>query len=199
MGKVTVETSALLVPAPVVLLSSVGETGNPNVMALSWAGVACGTPPMVSVAIRPERLSYRLIRETGEFTLNIPPASLVRAVDFCGTVSGQERDKIAEARLTPIAGLKVRAPMIRECPVNLECVVRHSLVLGSHVLFVAEVVALHADEEVVEEGAIIAGRVAPLVYDPFGGDYWNLKEVVAHHGFSGGTMPAWTEAGPAKP
>jgi flavin reductase (DIM6/NTAB) family NADH-FMN oxidoreductase RutF len=199
MRKVTVETSALLVPAPVVLLSSVGETGSPNVMGLSWAGVACGTPPMVSVAIRPERLSYRLIRETGEFTLNIPPASLVRAVDFCGMVSGQERDKFAEARLTPIAGLKVRAPLIRECPVNLECVVRHSLVLGSHVLFVAEVVALHADEEVVEEGTIIAGRVAPLVYDPFGGDYWNLKEVVAHHGFSEGTMPAWTEAGPAKP
>jgi len=198
MGKVTVETSALLVPAPVVLLSSVGETGSPNVMSLSWAGVACGTPPMVSVAIRPERLSYRLIRETGEFTLNIPPASLVRAVDFCGMVSGQERDKFAEARLTPIAGLKVRAPLIRECPVNLECVVRHSLVLGSHVLFVAEVVALHADEEVVEEGTIIAGRVAPLVYDPFGGDYWNLKEVVAHHGFSQGTMPPWTEAGPVK-
>jgi flavin reductase (DIM6/NTAB) family NADH-FMN oxidoreductase RutF len=199
MGKVTVETSALLVPAPVVLLSSVGETGSSNVMAVSWTGVACGTPPMVSVAIRPERLSYRLIRETGEFTLNIPPASLVRAVDFCGTVSGQERDKFAEARLTPIPGLKVRAPLIRECAVNLECVVRHSLVLGSHVLFVAEVVALHADEEVVEEGTIIAGRVAPLAYDPFGGDYWNLKEVVAHHGFSEGTMPGRTETGPAKP
>ena len=199
MGKVTLETSALLVPAPVVLLSSVGEAGTPNVMGVSWTGVACGTPPMVSVAIRPERLSYRLIRETGEFVLNIPPASLIRAVDFCGLVSGQERDKFAEARLTPMAGLKVRAALIRECPVNLECVVRHSLVLGSHVLFVAEVVALHADEEVVEEGAVIVGRVAPLVYDPFGMDYWSLKEVLAHHGFSEGTMPARTEASPAKP
>jgi len=199
MGKVTLETSALLVPTPVVLLSSVGETGTPNVMGVSWTGVACGTPPMVSVAIRPERVSYRLIRETGEFVLNIPPALLIRAVDFCGLVSGQERDKFAEARLTPMAGLKVRAPLIRECPVNLECVVRHSLVLGSHVLFVAEVVALHADEEVVEEGAVIVGRVAPLVYDPFNGDYWSLKEVVAHRGFSEGTMPRRTEAGPAKP
>jgi flavin reductase (DIM6/NTAB) family NADH-FMN oxidoreductase RutF len=154
---------------------------------------------MVSVAVRPERLTYSLMRETGEFVLNIPPASLVRAVDFCGTVSGQERDKFAEARLTPMAGLKVRAPLIRECPVNLECVVRHSLVLGSHVLFVAEVVALHADEEVVEEGAIIVGRVAPLVYDPFGMDYWSLKEVLAHHGFSEGTMPGRTDSGPPKP
>ena len=154
---------------------------------------------MVSVAIRPERLSYSLIRETGEFVLNIPPASLIRAVDFCGMVSGQDRDKLSEARLTPMAGLKVRAPLIRECPVNLECIVRHSLELGSHVLFIAEVVALHADEEVVEEGSIIVGRVAPLVYDAFGMDYWSLKEVLAHHGFSEGTMPGRPEGGPAKP
>lgn len=196
MRKVTLETNALLVPAPVVLLSAVGETGSPNIMSLAWANVACATPPMVSVAIRPERLSYRLIRETGEFVLNIPPTSLLRAVDFCGMVSGQDLDKFAEARLTPLPGLKVRAPLVRECPINLECVVRQSLILGSHVLFLAEVVALHADEEVVEEGVVIVGRVAPLVYDPFGGDYWSLKEVIAHHGFSGGTMPGRVDADP---
>jgi flavin reductase (DIM6/NTAB) family NADH-FMN oxidoreductase RutF len=198
MPKVTLERSALLVPAPVVLLSCVGEDGSLNVMGLSWTGVACGTPPMVSVAIRPQRFSYSLIRETGEFVLNIPPASLLRAVDFCGVVSGHTRDKFAEADLTPIPGLKVRAPLIRECPINLECVVRHSLVLGSHVLFVAEVVALHADEEVVEDGRVVVGRVAPLAYDPFGGDYWNLKEVVAHHGFSEGTMPGRADEDPAR-
>ncbi|HYL79707.1 MAG TPA: flavin reductase family protein [Candidatus Acidoferrum sp.] len=189
MEKVTLETNALLVPAPVLLLSCVGEAGAPNIMGVSWASVACATPPMVSVAIRAERLSYSLIRETGEFVLNIPSASLLRAVDFCGTVSGQNLDKFAKAGLTPMPGLKVRAPLVQECPVNLECVVRQSLVLGSHVLFLAEVVALRADQEVVEDGAIIAGRVAPLAYDPFGGDYWNLKEVVGHHGFSEGTMP----------
>ena len=189
MEKVTLETNALLVPAPVILLSSVGEAGSPNIMSVSWASVACATPPMVSVAIRAERLTYSLIRETGEFVLNIPSASLLRAVDFCGTVSGQNLDKFAKAGLTPVPGLKVRAPLVRECPINLECVVRQSLVLGSHVLFLAEVVALRADREVVEDGAIIAGRVAPLAYDPFGGDYWNLKEVVGHHGFSEGTMP----------
>lgn len=189
MEKVTLETSALLVPAPVILLSTVGEAGSPNIMGVSWASVACATPPMVSVAIRSERLSYSLIRETGEFVLNIPSASLLRAVDFCGTVSGQNLDKFAKAGLTPVPGLKVRAPLVRECPINLECVVRQSLVLGSHVLFLAEVVALRADQEVVEDGAIIVGRVAPLAYDPFGGDYWNLKEVVGHHGFSEGTMP----------
>jgi flavin reductase (DIM6/NTAB) family NADH-FMN oxidoreductase RutF len=189
MDKVTLETSALLVPAPVILLSSVGEAGSPNLMGVSWASVVCATPPMVSVALRAERLSYSLIRETGEFVLNIPSASLLRAVDFCGTVSGQHLDKFAKAGLTPVPGLKVRAPLVRECPINLECVVRQSLVLGSHVLFLAEVVALRADEGVVEDGAIIVGRVAPLAYDPFGGDYWNLKEVVGHHGFSEGTMP----------
>jgi flavin reductase (DIM6/NTAB) family NADH-FMN oxidoreductase RutF len=190
MRKLTLETKALLFPSPVVLLSCVGEDGSPNVMALSWVGVACVTPPMVSVAIRPERHSYSLIRETGEFVLNLPPASLLRTVDFLGTVSGRDAEKFGQARLTPVAGLKVRAPLIRECPVNLECVVRRSLVLGSHVLFLAEVVALRADEEVVEDGEVVAGRVAAPAYDPFGGDYWSLKEVLAHHGFSHGTMPA---------
>ena len=193
MGKVTLETSALIVPAPVLLLSCVGEAGSPNIMGVSWASVACATPPMVSVAVRAERLSYSLIRETGEFVLNLPPASLIRAVDFCGTVSGQDVDKFAKTGLTPMPGLKVRAPLIRECPVNLECVVRQSLVLGSHVLFLAEVVALRADDEVVEDGAVIVGRIAPLAYDPFGGDYWSLKEVVGHHGFSQGTMPGRAE------
>jgi flavin reductase (DIM6/NTAB) family NADH-FMN oxidoreductase RutF len=79
--------------------------------------------------------------------------------------------------------------MIAECPINLECVVRQALPLGSHVLFLAEVAAVHADADVVEDGTIVLGRVAPLTFDPFGGDYWSLKEVVAHHGFSDGTMP----------
>lgn len=198
MPKVTLERTAFLVPSPLILLSCVGEEGSPNVMGLAWASVACAIPPTVSVAIRPERLSYNLIRETGEFVLNIPPASLLRAVDFCGVVSGRDRDKLAEARLTPMAGLKVRSPLIRECPVNMECVVRQSLVLGSHVLFLAEVVAMHADDGVVEEGSVIVGRVAPLAYDPFGGDYWSLKEVVAHQGFSEGTMPGPIEPAPKK-
>jgi len=198
MRKVTLDRAASLMPVPVILLSSVAEDGSMNLMTVSWAGVACSTPPVVSVAIRPERHSYGLIRETGEFVLNLPSASLLRTVDFCGTVSGRHVAKFAEARLTPIPGLKVRAPMIRECPINLECVVRNSLVLGSHVLFLAEVVALHADEEVVENGGVIIGRVAPLAYDPFGGDYWSLKEVVGHQGFSGGTMPAPMDSAPKR-
>lgn len=193
MGKVTLERAAFLAPAPVLLLSTMGEDGSMNIMTLSRAGVACQTPPMVSVALRAERFSYGLVRETGEFALNIPPAQLLRAADFCGVVSGQDVNKFAETRLTPTPGLKIRAPLIRECPVNLECVVRSSLVLGSHVLFLAEVVALHADDEVVENGGVIMGRVAPLAYDPFGGDYWTLKEVVGHQGFSGGTMPGPAE------
>jgi len=198
MPKVTLDRAAFLVPAPVTLLSCVGEDGSTNIMTLSWVGVACQTPPIVGVAVRAERFSYGLIRETREFVLNIPPASLIRAVDFCGVVSGREVSKFAETRLTPIPGLKVQAPLIRECPVNLECVVRNSLVLGSHVLFLAEVVALHADDEVVENGSVIIGRVAPLAYDPFGGDYWSLKEVIAHQGFSGGTMPGAADPAPKK-
>jgi flavin reductase (DIM6/NTAB) family NADH-FMN oxidoreductase RutF len=196
MTKRHLETAAFLVPAPVLLLSAVGSDGAVNVTTISWAGVACGTPPMVSVAVRPERRCYGLIRETGEFVLNVPSAALLRAVDFCGSVSGASKDKFAQANLTPIPGVKVQAPMIQECPLNLECVVRNSLVLGSHVLFLAEVVAVHADDEVVQDGAVVSGRIAPLAYDPFGGDYWSLKEVVGHQGFSDGQMPDRTSAGP---
>jgi len=196
MGKEMLETAAFLFPAPVVLLSTAGSNGAVDVMTVSWVGVACGTPPMISVAIRQERYSYILIRETGEFVLNIPSAALLRAVDFCGSVSGADVDKCAQAHLTPIPGVKVQAPMIQECPLNLECVVRNSVVLGSHVLFLAEVVAVHADAEVVQDGAVVAGRIAALAYDPFGGDYWSLKEVVAHQGFSEGEMPNRTGTGP---
>jgi flavin reductase (DIM6/NTAB) family NADH-FMN oxidoreductase RutF len=189
MAKVTLEKSAFLAPIPVVLLSCVGAEGSPNIMTVAWVSVAATTPAMVSVAIRSERHSYGLIRETGEFVLNVPSVSLVRAVDFCGAVSGQTVDKFSETKLTPVPGVKVRPPLIRECPLNLECVVRQSIPLGSHDLFLAEVVAVHADADIVEDGIIVLGRIAPLVYDPFGGDYWSLKEVVAHHGFSEGTMP----------
>ena len=196
MQKMTLERAAFLAPAPVLLVSCVGEDGSANIMTSSWVGVACQTPPIVSLAIRAERFSYGLIRETGEFVLNIPPASLIRAVDFCGVVSGRDVSKFAETHLTPTPGLKVRAPLIKECPVNLECVVRNSLVLGSHVLFLAEVVAMHADGAVVENGSVILGRVSPLAYDPFGGDYWSLKEVVGHQGFSGGTLPGAADPAP---
>jgi flavin reductase (DIM6/NTAB) family NADH-FMN oxidoreductase RutF len=189
MAKVTLERSAFLAPVPVTLMSCVGADGFPNLIAVSWTGVACAAPAMVSVAIRTDRQSYGLIRETGEFVLNIPPVSLVRAVDFCGTASGETVDKFSRTNLTPIPALKVRPPLIEECPINLECVVRQSLPLGSHDLFLAEVVVVHADAGVVEDGMIILGRVAPMVFDPFGGDYWSLKEVIAHHGFSERTMP----------
>lgn len=193
MGKILLERNAFLAPVPVVLLTCVGEDGSPNILTVSWVSVVCGAPPMVGVAVRTERFSYAEIRDTGEFVLNIPSAALLRAVDFCGTVSGETVDKFAQTKLTPVSGAKVRPPMIQECPINLECVVRQALPLGSHVLFLAEVAAVHADADVIEDGTIVLGRVAPLTFDPFGGDYWSLKEVVAHHGFSGGTMPERVE------
>jgi flavin reductase (DIM6/NTAB) family NADH-FMN oxidoreductase RutF len=198
MRKLALSPSALLVPVPVMLLSCQGEEGPPNLTTVSWAGVVCGVPPTVGVAIRAERYSHALIETSGEFVLNIPPASLLRVADFCGTVSGRTVDKFQAAGLTPVPGDKVRTPLVQECPINLECVVRQTLPLGSHTLFLAEVVALHADDTVVEEGIVVVGRVAPLAFDPFGGDYWGLRDVLGHYGYSDGTMPA-PPAGPAGP
>jgi flavin reductase (DIM6/NTAB) family NADH-FMN oxidoreductase RutF len=187
-AKVLLQPDALLFPVPVVLLSCAGAAGPPGLIAISWVSVVCATPPMVGVAMRAERYSYGLVRESGEFVLNIPTAALLRAVDFCGTVSGHTVDKFRETGLTPVPGVKVHPPLVQECPVNLECVVRETRPLGSHTLFLAEVVAVHADDAVVEEGQVVAGRLAPLAFDPFGGNYWSLRDAVAHHGFSDGRM-----------
>jgi flavin reductase (DIM6/NTAB) family NADH-FMN oxidoreductase RutF len=188
-AKVLLEPIALVFPVPVFLLSCAGPSGPPNVIAVSWASVVCAEPPMVGVAVRQERYSYEILRASGEFVLNIPPVALLRAVDFCGVASGRDVDKFRAAGLTPVPGVKVHPPLVEECPVNLECVVRETRLLGSHTLFLAEVVAVHADAAVVEEGQVVAGRIAPLVFDPFGGNYWSLRDAVAHHGFSDGTMP----------
>lgn len=183
MAKRRLRPSIALQPVPAVLVTCVDNEGRANIITLAWAGVVCSVPPMVGIAVRPERFSHRLIEETQEFVVNVPSVDLVWAVDYCGTRSGRNEDKFAGAGLTPLPASQVKAPLIAECPVGMECIVRQKLSLGSHDLFLGEVVAVQAEESALDEsGAIAMGKVNPIAYAPI--DYWSLGSKLSSHGYS---------------
>jgi flavin reductase (DIM6/NTAB) family NADH-FMN oxidoreductase RutF len=181
--KIERKPSTALLPTPVVLVSVADPEGVANVLTIAWVGIVCSSPPMLSVAVRPSRYSWRLLNAARGFVVNIPPADLVREVDLCGMWSGVEHDKLAELGLTTQPSTRVGAPLITECPINLECVVRHQLDLGAHELFVAEIVAVHYDEELLDaRGRLRTSALSPLAY--VDGDYYTLGERVGSYGYA---------------
>lgn len=138
-------------PRPVLLVTTRDGQGKDNIITISWAGVACTTPPMVTVSLRKSRLSHGTISATKEFVVNIPTSKQIAEVELCGTTSGRDKDKFAALGLSKYPSAVVSAPLITECPINLECQVRHVLPLGSHDLFVAEIVKVHAQHGVLRE------------------------------------------------
>jgi flavin reductase (DIM6/NTAB) family NADH-FMN oxidoreductase RutF len=176
----------VLLPVPLVLVSVAGEPGGrPDIVTLAWAGTVCSAPPMLSVSVRPSRHSYGLLQRSHEFVVNVPRAAQARQVDLCGNASGRDTDKFAACDFHPAAAARVRAPMIAECPVNIECVTRHRLSLGAHDLFIGEIVAVHFDEEVLDDhGRLQVGRIDPLAY--VHGEYWTLGRRVGSYGFTVG-------------
>ena len=151
MAKVKMGPQTVLVPLPVTLLSAQLPDGKPNIITISWVGICCSIPPMLGVGIRENRFSYDLVKKSGEFVLNIPNEDLVHAADYCGNVSGRDHNKFKEMKLTAIPGDIVSAPLIKECPINMECQVRHVLKLGSHDYFVAEIVETHIDANCLDD------------------------------------------------
>lgn len=135
----------LLAPKPTVLVTCVGADGRPNIITAAAVTAASHTPPMFVVAIREDRYSHDLIKETGEFVLNLPSVELLEATDLCGRLSGRDMDKFREAKLTPVPASKVRPPLIKECPVNIECRVVASIKPGTHTLYVGEALAVHME------------------------------------------------------
>lgn len=131
MGKQLWKPGNMLYPLPVVMVSLADRDGRPNIITLAWVGTVCTNPPMVSISVRPERYSYPILKETGEFVINLTTKELAFATDYCGVKSGRDVDKFKEMGLTPIPASEVKAPMIKESPVNIECKVRQILPLGS--------------------------------------------------------------------
>jgi flavin reductase (DIM6/NTAB) family NADH-FMN oxidoreductase RutF len=174
MSKVTFKGGALLNPVPAVLVTS-KKDDFVNVFTAAWVGTICTKPPMVSVSIRPERLSYEMIKSTGQFTINLPSAKLVKALDFCGVRSGRDVDKIKKFELTLEEGIEVDVPSIGECPVALECRVKEILPLGSHHMFIAEVVQVKVEERLVDSNGKIHFDKAGLVCYSHG-EYFSLVD-----------------------
>ena len=155
----------MLYPLPVVMVSVADRKGKNNIITIAWAGTVCSDPPMVSISVRPERYSYEILRDTGEFVVNLTTRELAYATDYCGVTSGRDVDKFAKLKLTPLPAKVVHAPMIGESPVNLECRVSQVTALGSHDMFLAEVVAVHADKCYMDDqNKFHLEQAEPIVY-----------------------------------
>ncbi len=173
----------MLYPLPVVMVSVADTQGNYNIITLAWVGTVCSDPPMVSISVRPERYSYKILKETGEFVINLTTRELAYATDYCGVKSGRDVDKFREMNLTPLPASEVKAPLIAESPVNLECRVTSVQPLGSHDMFLAEVVAVHADEKYMDEKRKFhLEKADPIVYSH--GSYLSCGEQLGTFGFS---------------
>lgn len=182
MAKIKMKGGALLAPVPAVLVSC-GSMEKPNLFTVAWTGITNTQPPKTYISVRKSRYSYDLIKESGEFVINLTTASMVKAVDFCGVRSGRDLDKFAHCSLTPIAANEVRAPMVEECPLSIECRVTQVIELGSHDLFLADIVGVSAEETLMNEsGRLMLDRADLMAYCH--GEYFTLGKKIGKFGFS---------------
>lgn len=173
----------MLYPLPAVMVSCQRGEEKPNIITAAWAGTVCTSPAMVSVSIRPERYSYDIIRETGEFVINLVTKELVYAADYCGVKSGRDVDKFQEMHLTPQRSERISAPGIAESPVNIECRVKEILPLGSHHMFLAEVVSVGVDDTYMSEtGKFRLNDAGLAAYSH--GEYFELGKKLGSFGYS---------------
>lgn len=184
MKKNLFKGSVVLNPVPVVLVTSRNSEGKENVFTVAWTGTICTKPPMLSISIRPERLSYEYIKETMEFTVNLPTRKLTRETDYCGVRSGRTNNKIEEMKFTMIEGTEVKSSYIDECPVNIECKVKNIIPLGTHELFLAEVLCSHIDSRLLDENEKIHFEWANLISYSHGEYFPMPKEAIGSFGYS---------------
>ncbi len=182
MAKLAWKGAALLGPVPPVMVTC-GSGDAANIITVAWTGLINTHPPRLSIAVRPSRHSYGLIRESGEFAVNLTPARLVREADFCGIYTGAKVNKFEKTGLHPVAGQVVSCPIIEECPLALECRVLDILPQGTHDLFLAEVVAVDVDDSVIDEtGRLDLGRAGLAAFAH--GEYFALGQKLGNFGFS---------------
>ncbi len=173
----------MLYPVPAVLVTVADREGNSNIFTVAWAGTICTNPPMLSISVRPERHSYHMMKETGEFVVNLTTESMAWATDYCGVRSGRDVDKWKETGLTPEKANVVNVPVIKESPVNIECRVVKVEELGSHHMFIADVVAVDVDEAYMDEKDTFHLSMAkPLAYSH--GRYYGMGEELGSFGYS---------------
>lgn len=182
MSKVTWKPGTFLYPLPAVMVSC-GNIEKSNIITVAWTGILNTNPAMVYISVRPTRYSYNLIKESGEFVINLTTKDLAYATDWCGVKTGAKVDKFAEMHLTKEKAKFVKCPMIKESPVSVECKVKEIKELGSHHMFVAEVLAINADEKYIDEkGAFDISKCDLIAYS--NGNYYSLGKKIGRFGFS---------------
>ena len=183
MGKQKWKPGNMIYPLPAVLVTCRDKEGNENVFTVAWTGTVCTNPPMAYISVRPSRYSYHMIEETKEFVINLTTEDLAFATDYCGVVSGRDVDKFSKCNLHKQEADEVNAPMLEEAPVNIECRVREIHEYGSHTMFVADVLCVHADEKYMNElGKFELEKASPLAYSH--GTYFGLGEYKGTFGYS---------------
>ena len=181
--KETWKPGKLLYPLPAVMVSVTDGQGNDNIITVAWTGTICTNPPMVYISVRPSRYSYEMLKKTGEFVINLTTEELVFATDYCGVRSGRDVDKFKEAHLTKEPAQFVKAPMIKESPVSIECRVTEVKELGSHHMFLAEVLAVHAQQEYIDKNnKFQLNKAKPIVYSH--GEYLGTGKSLGTFGYS---------------
>lgn len=182
MSKVIWKPGTLLSPVPVVMVSC-GNVDKPNIITVAWTGVINTNPAMVYISVRPERHSHKLISQSGEFVINLVTKDLVRKADQCGVYTGAKIDKFKKFSLTPEKASAISCPMIKESPVNIECKVEQVLHLGTHDMFLAKIVAININEELISESGKLELKKAKLVAYSHG-DYLELGKKIGSFGFA---------------
>ena len=184
MAKQTWKPGNMVYPLPAVMVSAGDKAGNTNIITIAWTGTICTNPAMLYISVRPERYSYDMIRESGEFVVNLTTEALAKVTDYCGVRSGRDVDKWKETGLTPgKANERSYAPIIDECPVNIECKVTEVKELGCHHMFMAEVVSVQVDDKYLDEtGKFCLNETGLLAYSH--GEYLGLGEQIGTFGYS---------------
>lgn len=184
MGKEIWKPGNMLYPLPAVMVSAGDKEGNTNILTIAWTGTICTNPAMVYISVRPERYSYQMIKDSGEFVINLTTEKLVKATDYCGVRSGKDVDKWVETGLTKGKAKTLQyAPIIEESPVNIECKVKEVKELGSHHMFIAEVTSVQVDDSYMDENnKFNLNKTGLLAYSH--GEYLGLGKKIGTFGYS---------------
>lgn len=174
----------MIYPLPAVMVSCGSKPEEYNIITIAWTGTLCSDPPMCYISVRKNRHSYQIIKESGEFVINLTTEALAKATDWCGVRSGKKYNKFNEMNLTPIPAAHINCPMIEESPINIECRVTEIKELGTHDMFLAEVIAVHADDQYLDEetGAFNLSKAQPMAYSH--GHYFALGKPIGKFGWS---------------
>ena len=181
MEKVSWQGGALIAPVPAVMVSC-GDMEKSNIITVAWCGITNTVPPKTYISVRPSRYSYNIIKESGEFVINLVPSALAKMADFCGVYTGKKVDKFQKCGFTKEKAIKVNAPLISECPISIECKVTDIISLGSHDIFLADIVAVNVEKRLLEGDKLCINRAHLCAFAH--GEYYKLGERIGKFGFS---------------